>query len=86
MLKELPTWSIVRRLGRDVDALQGKIFLLDENLGEGGQASATDNVKLEPAAASSRLRLDVVSEKMVKTEPPRWNTGMLYRWVLMSKM
>ena len=82
----MSTWSIVRRLGRDVDALQGKIFLLDENRGDGGHASATDNVRPEPAAASSRLLLDVVSEKIVKTEPPRWNTGMLYKWVLMSKM
>ena len=47
------TWFIVRRLGMEVEALQGKIFLL-ESRGDGGQANATESLRPDPAAASFR--------------------------------
>ena len=51
----LLTWFIVRRFGMDVDALQGKMFLLLEKRGDGGQSSATESFRPDPAAASSRV-------------------------------
>ena len=60
----------------EVDAWQGKIFLL-QNRGDGGQASATDSFRPDLSAASFREVELVVLEKKVTTEPPRLKTGML---------
>ena len=64
------------KLGRVgwVAAVQGRLM---DDLGDGGHERATERVRLFPAAASSRLVLELVSENKVKTEPPRWKTGML---------